>query len=80
MISSAEGFRILDNWKAQRTPLWLAVSSREDLEGPVVRIVEVSTEPAEVVFDMGGGGELEPLNLNEALFDQSDSDVEVERF
>ena len=75
MISSAEGFRILDNWKAQRTPLWLAVSSREDLEGPVVRIVEVSTEPAEVVFDMGGGGELEPLNLDEAEFDKADSDA-----
>ena len=75
MISSEEGFRILDNWKVQRTLLWLAVPTIEELEGPVVRIVEVSTEPAEVVFDLGGGGELEPLDLNEALFDTAHSDV-----
>lgn len=74
MISSAEGFRILDNWKMQRTPLWLAVPSLDQLEGPVVRIVEVSTEPAEVVFDLGDNGKFEPLDLNEAVFDMADSD------
>ena len=75
MISSAEGLRILDHWKLQRTPLWLAVPKFDELDGPEVRIVEVSTEPAEVVFDLGGGGELEPLNLDEAEFDKADSDA-----
>ena len=75
MISSAEGFRILGNWKTQKTLLWLAIRNLDELEGPVVRIVEVSAEPAEVVFDLGGGGEFEPLNLNEALFDMANSDV-----
>lgn len=75
MITSAEGFRILDNWRTQRTLLWLAVPTLEELEGPVVRIVEVSTEPAEVVFDLGGGGDLEPLDLGEAVFDKTDSGV-----
>ena len=74
VISSAEGLRILDHWKMQRTPLWLAVPKLDELDGPEVRIVEVSTEPAEVVFDLGGGGELEPLNLDEAEFDKADSD------
>jgi hypothetical protein len=41
----------------------------------VVRIVEVSAEPAEVVFDLGGGGDLEPLDLNEAVFETDDSGV-----
>ena len=41
----------------------------------MVRIVEVSAEPAEVVFDLGGGGELEPLDLSEAVFDTPDSAV-----
>ena len=59
----------------QRTPLWLAVPKFDELEGPEVRIVEVSTEPAEVVFDLGGGGELEPLNLDQAEFDKADSDA-----
>ena len=73
MISSAEGLRILDHWKPQRTPLWLAVPKFDELDGPEVRIVEVSREPAEVVFDLGGGGELEPLNLDKAEFDKADS-------
>jgi hypothetical protein len=59
----------------QRTPLSLAVPKFDELDGPEVRIVEVSAEPAEVVFDLGGGGELEPLDLNEAEFDKADSDV-----
>ncbi len=75
MISSAEGLSILDHWKLQRTPLWLAVPKFDELDGPEVRIVEVSTEPAGVVFDLGGGGELEPLNLDEAEFDKADSDA-----
>jgi hypothetical protein len=75
MISSAEGLRILDHWKTQKTPLWLAVPKLDELDGPEVRIVDVSTEPAEVVFDLGGGGELEPLNLDEAEFDKADSDA-----
>ncbi|MGO8788786.1 MAG: hypothetical protein ACLQVL_15585 [Terriglobia bacterium] len=75
MISSAEGLRILDNWKTQKTPLWLAVPNLDELEGPEVRIVDVSTEPAGVVFDLGGGGELEPLDLKEAEFDKADSDA-----
>lgn len=75
MISSAEGLRILDHWKTQKTPLWLAVPKLDELDGPEVRIVDVSTEPAEVVFDLGDGGELEPLNLDEAEFDKADSDA-----
>lgn len=75
MISAAEGFQILGAWKTQKTPLWLAVASLDELEGPEVRIVDVSTEPAGVVFDLGGGGELEPLDLKEAEFDKSDSDT-----
>ncbi|MGO8790146.1 MAG: hypothetical protein ACLQVL_22560 [Terriglobia bacterium] len=75
MISSAEGFQILGTWKLQRTPLWLAVPKSDELEGPEVRIVDVSMEPAEVVFDLGGGGDLEPLDLKEAEFDKADSDV-----
>ena len=59
----------------RKTLLWLAVPNLDELEGPVVRIVEVSTEPAEVVFDLGGGGELEPLDLDEAVFDKADSDA-----
>jgi hypothetical protein len=73
MITSAEGLRLLDIWKMRRTLLWLAVPNSHELEGPVVRIVEVSAEPAEVVFDLGGGGDLEPLDLHEALFETSDS-------
>jgi hypothetical protein len=75
MISSAEGFNILSNWKTQRTPLWLAVANLDELEGPEVRIVDVSTDPAGVVFDLGGGGELEPLDLKEVEFDTAESDV-----
>jgi hypothetical protein len=75
MISSAEGLRILDHWKIQRTPLWLAVPKLDELDGPEVRIVDVSADPAGVVFDLGGGGELEPLDLNEAEFDQADSEA-----
>jgi hypothetical protein len=75
MISSAEGLRILDHWKMQRTPLWLAVPKLDELDGPEVRIVDVSADPAGVVFDLGGGGELEPLDLNEAEFDQADSEA-----
>jgi hypothetical protein len=75
MISSAEGFRILGNWKTQKTPLWLAIRNLDELEGPVVRIVDVSTEPAGAVFDLGGGGGLEPLDLKEAVFDKADSDA-----
>lgn len=73
MISSAEAFRILGNWKMQKTPLWLAVTNSNEFEGPEVRIVDVSTEPAGVVFDLGGGGELEPLDLEKAEFDKADS-------
>ena len=75
MISSAEGFRILGNWKIQKTPLWLAISNIAELQGPEVRIVEVSREPAGVVFDLGGGGELQPLDLKEAEFDKAESDA-----
>ena len=75
MISSAEGFQILGNWKMQKTPLWLAVSDIDELQGPEVRIVEVSREPAGVVFDLGGGGELEPLDLKEAEFDKAESNA-----
>ena len=75
MISSAEGFRILDNWRTQKTPLWLAFRNFDELEGPEVRIVDVSTDPAGVVFDLGGGGDLEPLDLKEAEFDKADSDA-----
>jgi hypothetical protein len=75
MISSAEGFRILGNWKTQKTPLWLAVRKLDELEGPVVKIVDVSMEPAGAVFDLGGGGKLEPLDLKEAVFDKADSDA-----
>ena len=75
MISSAEGFRILGNWKSQKTPLWLAIPTLDELEGPEVRIVEVSREPAGVVFDLGGGRKLEPLDLKEAEFDKSESDA-----
>ncbi len=76
MISSAEGFKILDNWKMQKTPLWLAVpTSPDEMQGPEVRIVDVSTEPAGVVFDLGGGGNLEPLDLKEAEFDKADSEA-----
>ena|ERR1017187_8394692 len=74
MISSAEGFRILGNWKTQKTPLWLATCIHDEFEGPEVRIVDVSSDPAGVVFDLGGGGELEPLDLKEAEFDKADSD------
>jgi len=74
MISSAEGLRILGNWKMQKTPLWLAVPKFDELDGPEVRIVDVSTDPAGVVFDLGGGGELEPLDLKEAEFDKADSE------
>ncbi len=73
MISCAEGFSILGNWKTQRTPLWLVAPSFDEVQGPEVRIVDVLTEPAGVVFDLGGGGELEPLDLNEAEFDKADS-------
>ena len=55
--------------------MWLAVLSLDELEGPEVRIVDVSTDPAGVVFDLGGGGELEPLDLREAEFDTAESDV-----
>jgi len=75
MISFAEGVRILSNWKSQKTPLWLAVPSSDELAGPEVRIVEVSTEPPGVVFDLGGGRDLEPSDLKEAEFDKSDSDA-----
>jgi len=75
MISYAERYRILGNWKTQRTPLWLAVPRFDELDGPEVRIVDVLTEPAGVVFDLGGGGELEPLDLDEAEFDKADSDA-----
>lgn len=75
MISSAEGFRILGKWKMQKTPLWLAVPTPDDLQGPEVRIVEVSREPAGVVFDLGGDRKLEPLDLREAEFDKTDSDA-----
>ena len=75
MISSAEGFRILGNWKMQKTPLWLAVRSVDELEGPEVRIVEVSTEPAGVVFELGRDTQLEPLDLKEAEFDKADSEA-----
>jgi hypothetical protein len=75
MISSAEGFRILGSWKMQKTPLWLAICIFDELQGPEVRIVDVSLDPAGVVFDLGGGGELEPLDLNEAEFDKADSDA-----
>jgi hypothetical protein len=73
MISSAEGFQILGTWKTQKTPLWLTFPSLDKWEGPEVRIVDVSTEPAGVVFDLGDGGELEPLDLEEAEFDKADS-------
>ena len=75
MISSAEGFRILGNWKMQKTPLWLAVRSVDELEGPEVRIVEVSTEPAGVVFELGRDTQLEPLDLKEAEVDKADSEA-----
>lgn len=75
MISSAEGFRILGNWKTQKTALWLAVPDLEEMEGPEVRIVDVLTEPAGVVFDLGGGGDLEPLDLKEAEFEKADSEA-----
>ena len=75
MISSAEGFRVLSNWKTQKTPLWLAVLDLDELQGPEVRIVDVSTDPPGVVFDLGGGGELEPLALQEAVFDKADSEA-----
>jgi hypothetical protein len=75
MISSAEGFRILGNWKTRKTPLWLAIRKVDELEGPEVRIVDVSSDPAGVVFDLGGGGELEPLDLKEAEFDKADSEA-----
>jgi hypothetical protein len=75
MISSVEGFRILGNWKTQKTPLWLAVPDLDELQGPEVRIVDVSMEPAGVVFDLGGGGELEPLDLQEAEFEKADSEA-----
>jgi hypothetical protein len=74
MISSAEGFRILGNWKTQKTPLWLAICNFDELVGPEVRIVDVSSDPAGVVFDLGEGGELEPLDLKAAEFDKADSD------
>ena len=75
MISSAEGFRILGNWKTQKTPLWLAVRSVDELEGPEVRIVEVSTDPAGVVFELGHDTPWEPLDLKEAEFDKADSEA-----
>jgi len=75
MISPAEGFRILGNWRIRRTSLWLALSGSGELQGPEVKIVDVSTEPAVVVFDLGGGGKLEPLDLKAAEFDQSDSET-----
>ena len=75
MISSAEGFRILSNWKTQKTPLWLAIPDVDELRGPEVRIVDVSSDPAGVVFDLGGGTELELLDLKEAEFDKADSDA-----
>ncbi len=73
MISSAEGLRILDHWKTQKTPLWLAIRNCDEMEGPEVRIVDVSPDPAGVVFDLGGGGDLEPLDLKEAEIDKADS-------
>jgi hypothetical protein len=75
MISSAEAFRILGNWKAQKTPLWLAVPRSDELEGPEVRIVEVSTDPAGVVFELGRDTQLEPLDLKEANFDKTDGEA-----
>jgi len=75
MISSVEGFRILGNWKTQKTPLWLAVHNFDEMQGPEVTIVEVSTDPAGVVFDLGDAGELEPLDLNSAEFDKADSEA-----
>jgi hypothetical protein len=75
MISIAEGFRILGVWKAQKTQLWLAISNFDVLVGPEVRIVDVSSDPAGVVFDLGAGRELEPLDLQEAEFDKADSDA-----
>jgi hypothetical protein len=74
MISSAEGFTILSHWKTQKTPLWFAIPDVDELDGPEVRIVEVSTDPAGVVFDLGGGTELEPLDLKQAEFDKADSE------
>jgi hypothetical protein len=74
MISSAEGFSILSNWKTQKTPLWLAIPDVDELRGPEVTIVDVSTDPAGVVFDLGGSTELEPLNLKQAEFDKADSE------
>ena len=74
MISCAEGFSILSNWKTQKTPLWLVIPDVEELQGPEVRIVDVSTDPAGVVFDLGGGTELEPLDLKQAEFDKADSE------
>jgi hypothetical protein len=74
MIPFAEGLRILSSWKTQKTPLWLAIPNIDELQGPEVRIVDVSTEPAGVVFDLGGGGDLEPLDLKAAVFDKADSD------
>ena len=75
MISSAEGFKILGNWKTQQTLLWLAIRQFDEWEGPEVKIVDVSSDPAGVVFDLGGGGKLEPLDLKEAEFDKADSDA-----
>jgi hypothetical protein len=74
MIPYAEGFRILGNWKTHNTSLWLAVTNSEEMEGPEVKIVDVSMEPAGVVFDLGGGGDLEPLDLKEAEFEKADSE------
>ena len=75
MISSADGFRILNSWKMYKTPLWLAVPTVDEMEGPEVTIVDVAADPAGVVFDLGGGGKLEPLDLKEAEFDQADSEA-----
>lgn len=75
MISCAEGFTILSHWKMQKTPLWLAVPKFDEMQGPEVTIVEVSRDPAGVVFDLGDEGELEPLDLNSAEFDKADSEA-----
>ena len=64
----------MGNWKTQKTPLWLAICNIDELMGPEVRIVDVSSDPAGVVFDLGAGGELEPLDLKAAEFDKADSD------
>lgn len=74
MISLEEGFKILRKWKTQKTLLWFAVPNLDIMDGPEVRVKDVSTNPPEVTFDERGGGEPLRLNLKGVEFDKANSD------